>query len=135
MIIQEKIFQNICNRFIFINCDKRFCNKITYCKNTLSNNTKGGIYECVIADILSKKGYKLYFYKNERTKMEIDIIIQKNGKLIPIEVKSKNSRAISLKQFVKNNSNILLSYKLIDGNIGVSEDNIIAIPLYMAIFI
>ena len=34
-------------------------------ENTLVGNSKGGIYECAIADALYKKGYPLYFYKNE----------------------------------------------------------------------
>jgi predicted AAA+ superfamily ATPase len=33
-------------------------------ENTLSGNTKGGLYECAIADALYKKDYNLYFYKN-----------------------------------------------------------------------
>ena len=55
-------------------------------ENTLAGSTKGGIFECAIADALFKKGYRLYFYKNETTKREIDVIIQQDGKVIPIEV-------------------------------------------------
>ena len=46
--------------------------------------------------------YQLYFYKNETTKKEIDVIIQKDGKVVPIEVKSGNTRANSLKSIMKN---------------------------------
>ena len=60
-------------------------------ENTLAGNSKGGIYECAIADALYKKGYHIYFYKNETTKKEIDVIIQKDGKVVPIEVKSGNT--------------------------------------------
>ncbi len=48
-------------------------------ENTLAGNSKGGVFECAIADALYKKGYQLYFYKNETTKREIDVIIQKDG--------------------------------------------------------
>ena len=41
-----------------------------------------------IADALYKKGYPLYFYKNETTKRKIDVMIQKDGVVVPIEVKS-----------------------------------------------
>jgi len=37
-------------------------------ENTLDGNTKGGIYECAVADVLYKRGYRLYFYKNETTR-------------------------------------------------------------------
>ena len=114
---------------------KDFSLKQFVVENTLEGNSKGGIYECAIADALYKKGYQLYFYKNEITKKEIDMLIQKDGEIIPIEVKSGNTKAGSLKSFMKNNKNISYGYKLVDGNIGVSEDGIITLPLYMIGFI
>ncbi len=103
-------------------------------ENTLTGNSKGGIFECAIADVLYKKGYKLYFYKNETAKKEIDLIIQKDGRVLPIEVKSGNSRANSLKALMKGNNDINFGYKFADSNIG-AEDGIITLPLYMAAFI
>lgn len=103
-------------------------------ENTLIANTKGGIYECLIADILTKKGLAIYFYKNDTTKKEIDFITQKNGAIIPIEVKSANSKATSLKWLMETNKKIPIAYKFIDGNIGIDE-NIITMPLYMAMFL
>ena len=113
---------------------KDFSLKQHIIENTLDGNSKGGIFECAIADVLYKKGYQLYFYKNETTKKEIDVIIQKDGKVIPIEVKSGNTRANSLKTIMKNNKDISFGYKFIDGNIGVSEEGIITLPLYMVAF-
>ena len=104
-------------------------------ENTLSANTKGGLYECAVADALYKKGYRLYFYKNDTAKKEIDLIIQKDGEVVPIEVKSGNTRATSLKTLVKNKENIRYGYKFIDGNIGIGDEGIITLPLYMAAFI
>ena len=72
---------------------KDFSLKQHIVENTLSGNTKGGLYECVIADMLIKKGYKLYFYKNETTRKELDFIIQKDGEVVPIEVKSGNTQS------------------------------------------
>ena len=103
-------------------------------ENTLSGNTKGGLYECVIADMLIKKGYKLYFYKNETTRKELDFIIQKDGEVVPIEVKSGNTQSKSLNQFMKKGV-ASKAYKLIDGNIGDNEDGIVSMPLYMAMFL
>lgn len=114
---------------------KDFSIKQHIIENTLAGNSKGGIYECAVADALYKSGYQLYFYKNETTKREIDVIIQKDGAVVPIEIKSGNTRANSLKSLMRNNKDISCGYKFVDGNIGVSEDGIITLPLYMATFI
>ena len=114
---------------------KDFTLKQHIAENTLSGSTKGGIFECAIADALYKSGYSLYFYKNETTKRELDFIIQKEGKVIPIEVKSGNTRATSLNSFIKNKDDIEFGYKFIDGNIGVNDEGIITAPLYMATFV
>lgn len=114
---------------------KDFSLKQHIVENTLEGNSKGGIFECAIADALYKKGYQLYFYKNETTKREIDVIIQKDGMVVPIEVKSENTRANSLKSLMMSNKHISYGYKFVDGNIGVSEDGIITLPLYMIAFI
>ena len=104
-------------------------------ENTLDGNTKGGIYECAVADALIKKGYPQFFYKNETTKREIDFLIQKEGEVVPIEVKSGNSRANSLNRLMQDNKNITKVYKLVDGNIGAGENGVITLPVYMAMFI
>lgn len=109
--------------------------KMQIVENSLTGTTKGGIYECAIADILTKKPYSIWFYRNETKKQEIDFLIQKDGKVIPIEVKSGNSRATSLNSIMKNNPEIPLAYKLIDGNVGEPENRIQSIPLYLAMFI
>jgi predicted AAA+ superfamily ATPase len=114
---------------------KDFSLKQHIVENTLSGNTKGGLYECAVADALHKKGYNLYFYKNETTRKEVDFIIQVDGKVVPIEVKSGKTKANSLSSIIKKEKNIPYAYKFMDGNIGVSEDGIITLPLYMATFI
>jgi len=114
---------------------KDFSIKQHIVENTLEGNTKGGIFECAIADALYKNGYELYFYKNETTKREIDCIIQKDGCVVPIEVKSSKTRANSLKAIMKNNADINYGYKFANSNIGVSEEGILTLPLYMVAFI
>lgn len=61
-----------------------------------------------------KKGYPLYFYKNETTKREIDVVIPKDGMVVPIEVKGENTRANSLKSLMKNHKDISYGYKFVD---------------------
>ncbi len=113
---------------------KDFSMKQLIVENTLVGNSKGGIYECAIADVLYKKGYSLYFYKNETTRREIDVIIEKDGNVVPIEVKSGNNRSTSLSALMKSHVDIPYAYKFADGNIGVGEDRVITLPLYMAAF-
>ena len=114
---------------------KDFSLKQHIVENTLEGNSKGGIYECAVADALYKKGHNLYFYKNDTSQKEIDVIIQKDGSVLPIEVKSGPGKANSLKSVMKKNKSIPCGYKFADGNIGVSDDRIITLPLYMAAFI
>ncbi len=104
-------------------------------ENSFIGNTKGGIYEAAIADVLHKKGYDLFFYKNDSTRKEIDFLIQKEGKLIPIEVKSSHSRATSLNKLMEKERGIETAYKFIDGNVGTDENGIITAPLYAAMFL
>ncbi len=114
---------------------KEFSLKEQIVRNTFLGNTKGGIYECALADVLLKKEYAIYFYKNESIKKEVDFLIQKEGRVVPIEVKSGRSRAASLNQLMKKNPEIPLAYKFIDGNVGDMENGIISMPLYMAMFL
>ena len=114
---------------------KDFSLKQHIVENTLSGNTKGGIYECAVTDALYKSGYRLYFYKNDSSQKEIDVIIQKDGAVIPIEVKSGNARANSLISLMKNSKDISIAFKFTDGNIGTGDDGIITLPLYMAAFV
>lgn len=111
-------------------------------ENTLEANTKGGIYECFVADVLLKKNLPLFFYKNETTKKEIDFITQIDGKIIPIEVKSKNSKATSLNWVLENkipDSEKITAYKFIDGNLGIEKisgnKEIVSAPIYMSAFL
>ena len=114
---------------------KDFSLKQQIVENTLIANTKGGLYECAIADALHKKGYPLYFYKNDTIKKELDFIIQMDGRVVPVEVKSGNNRASSLSSIMKKEKGITKAFKFADGNIGIGADGIVSLPLYMATFI
>ena len=93
---------------------------------------KGAIFENIIAQILHSNGNKLYFYNRNNT-LEIDFVLSKNAKVIPIEVKSNNSKAKSLSTILKINPN-LQGIKLIYGNVG-QVGNMLTLPLYMAMFL
>ena len=128
--IMQDDFSNIHNRSVIVDGDEGLF-LAAYCRKYF-DQSKGGIYECAIADALYKKGYQIYFYKNETARKEIDVIIQKDGKLVPIEVKSGNTQANSLKWLMKNNRDISYGYKFADGNIGVSEEGSLLTAIYAA---
>lgn len=65
--------------------------------------------------------------------MEIEFFIEKNGEVIPIEVKATNSQTPSLISYIKK-FNSSITYKLISGKNGKNE-NKITIPYYMILFI
>lgn len=65
------------------------------------NDFKGGMVENYVNVQLSINGYQTYYWESERG-AEIDFVIQRDGKLIPIEVKSAdNTKAKSLKVYME----------------------------------
>lgn len=107
--------------------------KLAILNNTLKGNAKGGIYENLVACELVKKGYKLNYYKKQDSTLEIEFVVEKNGEVIPIEVKSGNTSTPSLNNFI-NIYKPHISYKFINGSIG-RTDNKLSIPHYMIMFI
>lgn len=94
---------------------------------------KGAIYENIIADIFSKLDKKLYYFERNST-LEIDFIIRYNNKVTGVEVKSAdNTKSKSLKSLLDNWS-VEQGIRLSSKNIGIN-DNILCLPLYMAMFL
>ena len=89
-------------------------------KNQNFNTYKGAIYENVIADMLVKQGYNLYFYKNEKGTLEMDFFIRDKDSLVPVEVKANNNSTISLNTLIEsdNYKDIKYGIKLCNKNIG-----------------
>lgn len=89
-------------------------------KNQNFNTYKGAIYENVVADMLVKQGYNLYFYKNEKGTLEMDFFLRDIGSLIPVEVKANDNSTISLNNLIddKKYKDIKYGIKLCNKNIG-----------------
>lgn len=94
------------------------------------NDFKGGMVENYVNSQLIINGYTTYYWESARG-AEVDFIIQREGKIIPVEVKSAdNTRAKSLNIYMeayKPEYAIKLSTK----NFGF-EDNKKTVPLYAA---
>lgn len=107
--------------------------KIALLSDALEGPAKGGIYESLVADILAKKGEELYYYKKEDSTLEIEFILERDCKLVPVEVKARKGSTRSLNELLKMD-NIERGYKLTAQNTGVVEKKI-TLPLYMAAII
>lgn len=112
-------------------CAKKdlMANDILYMVEEL-NDFKGGMAENYVNVQLTINGYHTYYWKSPRG-AEIDFVIQRNGKLIPIEVKSAdNTRAKSLKIYM-DTYQPEYAIKLSAKNFGF-EDKKKIVPLYAA---
>lgn len=63
---------------------------------------KGAIYENIVADMLVKQGYDLYFYRDEKSTLEMDFFVRDKDSLIPVEVKATDNATKSLNKLLDN---------------------------------
>lgn len=91
---------------------------------------KGGMVENYVNVQLRANGYSTYYWESSR-EAEIDFVIQREGQLIPIEVKSAdNTRAKSLNVYMENFKPVY-AIKLSSKNFDF-EDKKKTLPLYAA---
>lgn len=94
------------------------------------NDFKGGMVENYVNVQLMLNGYTTYYWESEH-EAEIDFIIQREGDIIPIEVKSAdNTRAKSLRVYMEK-FKPKYAIKLSTKNFGF-DDNKKIVPLYAA---
>lgn len=94
------------------------------------NDYKGGMVENYVNVQLSINGYQTYYWESARG-AEIDFIIQRNGRLIPIEVKAAdNTKAKSLKVYMETYQPDY-AIKLSTKNFGFADGKK-TVPLYAA---
>ena len=100
------------------------------------NTYKGAIYENIIADMLVKQGYKLYFYKNEKGTIEMDFFVRDKNSLIPVEVKANDGATNSLNNLIesKKYKDIKYGIKLGYKNIGYNG-KFYTFPYFLTFFL
>lgn len=105
----------------------------------LLNNEKsinyGALYESVVAQELKSKNIELFYYNNKKHG-EVDFIMERGTKIVPIEVKSGKDykRHVALDNLLSNESyNIDEAYTLCNDNLKV-DGNRIYLPIYMIMF-
>ena len=113
-------------------CMYGFETKLAILNDTIKGNARGGIYENIISECLIKRGYTIYYYKPDN-EHEIEFLIEKNGEVVPVEVKAGNTATVSLNNFIIDFSPSV-AYKLIvgrNGKVGVKE----TLPHYFVVFL
>ncbi|MDD6000912.1 MAG: AAA family ATPase [Bacteroidales bacterium] len=100
----------------------------------------GYIYENMVSQIFRASGYELFYHtikKNEgKSYYEVDFLLSKGNKLIPIEVKSSGYKShTSLDRFCEKFSDRIGKKYLIYTKDLKKEGDIVYLPIYMAMFI
>ena len=106
--------------------------KIAVLNDSIKGSARGAVYENIISELLLKKGYSLHYYKPDDDH-EIEFLIEKDGGVLPIEVKAGNASSVSLNHFIED-FKPSIAYKLIRGNVGLQGCKK-SIPHYMVMFI
>jgi len=93
---------------------------------------KGAIFENLIADIFTKMGRKLYYYRKD-SGLEIDFVIRYHSECVLVEVKASTGNTKSTKTILQHPDkyHVYQAIKLGDYNIG-EKDVILTLPIYMA---
>ena len=97
------------------------------------NTYKGAIYENMIADMLVKQGYSLFFYRNEKGTLEMDFFVRDANFLIPVEVKAGDNATASLNNLINDNSYGEIKYGIKFGNKNIGfNDKFYTFPYFLA---
>jgi predicted AAA+ superfamily ATPase len=89
-------------------------------ENRNFNTYKGAIYENIVGEMLVKQGYNLYYFRNDKSTLEMDFFIRNSDSLIPIEVKAQDGATKSLNKLIDSTDypDIKFGIKLCRNNIG-----------------
>lgn len=96
----------------------------------------GGLYENAVAQELISKGFSIYYYNSNRLG-ELDFVIEYNGKILPIEVKSGKDYTIhSALNNCINNAEYGIEEAFVFANCNISKNGKITyLPIYMVGFL
>lgn len=93
---------------------------------------KGAIFENLVADIFSKMGRRLYYFRKD-SGLEVDFVIRYKGECTLVEVKASNGNTKSTRTILKHPEryHVKQAIKLADSQVGRSGE-LLTLPLYMA---
>ena len=110
-----------------------FETKAAIINQTIRGSVKGALYENLIATGLVRRGYALRYLQDRRIPMEVEFLLEKDGKVVPLEVKASNASTASLNRLLER-EDIEFGFKFTSGNVGVAGKKI-TLPHYMMMFI
>jgi len=96
----------------------------------------GALFENVVAQELLSKGHKLYYF-NSKKQGELDFVIELDGKVVPLEIKSGKDykRHSALNNVLQNQDyGIEEAYVFSESNVEIEEKRIY-FPIYMIMFL
>lgn len=102
-------------------------------RGALSGTVKGALYENLVAGMLVRNGHALHYWRDKREPLEVEFLVEKDGAVVPVEVKASNAATASLDRVLARKE-IPFGWKLTGGNVGVSGKKV-TLPHYMAMFI
>lgn len=107
--------------------------KKTIVDNTIKGFAKGGLYENAIMQQLVARGYDPCYHQKNSSVGEIDFLIERNGAVVPIEVKAGHTPSASFDRLLKD-KDVEVGYKFVRGNVG-RDGKKVTLPHYMTMFI
>lgn len=121
--------------------DKSFTENVIYRKlltNKLETNL-GYVYENIVSQILVAKGYELFYYtflSSSRHIYEVDFLVSRGNKILPIEVKSSGYKAhTSLDAFCDKYQKKIILPTVVYTKPLLRENGYLYLPVYMLPFI
>lgn len=104
--------------------------------NQESDINKGAVFENIVAQELVAHGYHCYYY-NSKKFGELDFLIEHNGEVLPIEVKSgKDYKKHSALSQALRNEGYNLNHAIVFSNSNVESDGKTTyLPIYMLMFL
>lgn len=96
----------------------------------------GALFENVVAQELLANGFNLYYFNNKK-QGELDFVIELDGKVTPLEIKSGKDykKHCALENVLKEkNYEIERAYIFLEGNVEI-KDQKIYMPIYMIMFL
>ena len=101
-----------------------------------NNSNMGGVYENVVIQQLNAHGYNVYYY-NSKKLGELDFVIEHEGEVVPIEVKSgKDYYVHSAITNVLEVKDFSINEAIVFSNYNASVDNRVTyLPIYMSAFL
>ena len=96
--------------------------------NTSDNTFKGAVAENYVVQMVAAGEKGLFYYKPDDS-MEIDLLLEYDGDVVPLEIKAgRHKRSTSLKNF-QNKFGAAKTIRISENNFG-QTDELISIPLY-----